>query len=167
MKIEDLIPILEAATVPEKIPDMEAIWKINSAFLAFKNQFSKRLKESFFKPFIKDPIDWTFVEECWQQPYREFQYIAMDYLDKKKKELRPEDFPKLKELAQTKSWWDSIDQLDLIIGEITFHYPETKQVMLEWSKDQDFWLRRIAIDNQLMRKEKTDTDLLEKWSSII
>ena len=46
--------------------------------------------------------------------------------------------------------------------EITFHYPETKQVMLDWSKDQDFWLRRIAIDHQLMRKEKTDTDLLEK-----
>ena len=45
---------------------------------------------------------------------------------------------------------------------ITFTYPETKQVMLDWSKDQDFWLRRIAIDHQLMRKEKTDTDLLEK-----
>ena len=66
-------------------------------------------------------------------------YIAMDYLDKKKKELRPEDFPKLKELAQTKSWWDSIDQLDRIIGEITFHYPETKNIMRQWSLDEDFW----------------------------
>ena len=162
MKIEDLIPILEAATVPEKIPDMEAYMKNKFSFLGVQKPILKKIEREFFKPFIKNPIDWTFVEECWQQPYREFQYIAMDYLDKKKKELRPEDFPKLKQLAQTKSWWDSIDQLDLIIGEITFHYPETKQVMLEWSKDQDFWLRRIAIDNQLMRKEKTDTDLLEK-----
>lgn len=130
--------------------------------MAFKKQFLERLKESFFKPFMKDPIDWTFVEECWQQPYREYQYIdiAMDYLDKNKKELRPEDFPKLKALAQTKSWWDSIDQLDLIIGEITFHYPETKNIMRQWSLDEDFWLRRIAIDHQLMRKELTDTDLL-------
>ncbi|MTR53729.1 DNA alkylation repair protein [Streptococcus parasanguinis] len=162
MKIEDLIPILEAATVPEKIPDMEAYMKNKFSFLGVQKPILKKIEREFFKPFIKNPIDWAFVEECWQQPYREFQYIAMDYLDKKKKELRPEDFPKLKQLAQTKSWWDSIDQLDLIIGEITFHYPETKQVMLEWSKDQDFWLRRIAIDNQLMRKEKTDTDLLEK-----
>ena len=100
------------------------------------------------------------MEECWQQPYREFQYIAMDYLDKKKKELRPEDFPKLKELAQTKSWWDSIYQLDLIIGEITFHYPETKNIMRQWSLEEDFWLRRIAIDHQLMCKDLTDTDLL-------
>ena len=128
--------------------------------MAFKKTILRKIEREFFKPFIKDPIDWTFMEECWQHPYREFQYIAMDYLDKKKKELRPEDFSKLKELAQTKSWWDSIDQLDRIIGEITFHYPETKDFMRQWSLDEDFWLRRIAIDHQLIRKELTDTDLL-------
>ena len=160
MKIEDLIPILEAATVPEKIPDMEAYMKNKFSFLGVQKPILKKIEREFFKPFIKNPIDWAFVEECWQQPYREFQYIAMDYLDKKKKELRPEDFPKLKELAQTKSWWDSIDQLDLIIGEITFHYPETKNIMRQWSLEEDFWLRRIAIDHQLMCKDLTDTDLL-------
>ena len=160
MKIEDLIPILEAATVPEKVPAMEAYMKNNFSFLGVQKPILKKIERDFFKPFIKDPIDWAFVEECWQQPYREFQYIAMDYLDKKKKELRPEDFPKLKKLAQTKSWWDSIDQLDRIIGEITFYYPETKNIMRQWSLDEDFWLRRIAIDHQLMRKELTDINLL-------
>ncbi len=33
MKIEDLIPILEAATVPEKVPDMEAYMKGQFSFL--------------------------------------------------------------------------------------------------------------------------------------
>lgn len=33
--------------------------------------------------------------------------------------------------------------------------------MLEWSKDEDFWVRRIAIDHQVCRKEKTNTKLLE------
>ncbi len=33
--------------------------------------------------------------------------------------------------------------------------------MLEWPKDEDFWVRRIAIDHQLCRKEKTNTKLLE------
>ena len=33
--------------------------------------------------------------------------------------------------------------------------------MLEWSKDEDFWVSRIAIDHQLCRKEKTNTKLLE------
>ena len=160
MKIEDLIPILEAATVPEKVPDMEAYMKGHFKFLGIQKPTLHRIEKEFFKGHIGKTVDWDFVEACCQQPYREFQYIAMDYLDKKKKELRPEDFPKLKQLAQTKSWWDSINQLDLIIGEITFTYPETKQVMLDWSKDQDFWLRRIAIDHQLMCKDLTDTDLL-------
>lgn len=34
--------------------------------------------------------------------------------------------------------------------------------MLDWSKDPDIRLRRIAINHQLKRKEKTNTDLLEK-----
>ena len=34
--------------------------------------------------------------------------------------------------------------------------------MLQWSVDPDFWVRRIAIDHQLGRKEQTDTQLLEK-----
>lgn len=34
--------------------------------------------------------------------------------------------------------------------------------MLSWSKDSDFWLRRIAIDHQLLRKDKTNKDLLEQ-----
>ena len=160
MDTKILLKLLEDQVDPAKVPAMEAYMKNKFSFLGVQKPILKKIERDFFKLFIKNPIDWAFVEECWQQPYREFQYIAMDYLDKKKKELIPEDFPKLKELAQTKSWWDSIDQLDLIIGEITFHYPETKQVMLDWSKDQEFWMRRIAIYHQLMRKELTDTDLL-------
>ena len=152
-----LLKLLEDQADSTKVPAMEAYMKNKFSFLGVQKPILKKIEREFFKPFIKNPIDWTFVEECWQQPYREFQYIAMDYLDKKKKELRPEDFSKLKELAQTKSWWDSIDQLDRIIGEITFHYPETKNIMRQWSLDEDFWLRRIAIDHQLMRKELTDT----------
>lgn len=33
--------------------------------------------------------------------------------------------------------------------------------MLEWSKDEDFKVRRIAINHQLCRKEKTNTKLLK------
>jgi 3-methyladenine DNA glycosylase AlkD len=34
--------------------------------------------------------------------------------------------------------------------------------MLAWSTDEDFWLRRITIDHQLCRKDKTNTELLER-----
>ena len=70
--------------------------------------------------------------------------------------------PKLKELAQTKSWWDTIDNLDRTIGNIEFPSEILNQTMLKWSKDNNIWLRRIAIDHQLLRKNKTNTVLLEQ-----
>lgn len=33
--------------------------------------------------------------------------------------------------------------------------------MLQWSKDDDFWIRRIAIDHQLSREDKTNEALLK------
>ena len=90
MDTKILLKLLEDQADPAKVPAMEAYMKNKFSFLGVQKPILKKIEREFFKPFIKDPIDWTFVEECWQQPYREFQYIAMDYLDKKKKELRPE-----------------------------------------------------------------------------
>ena len=78
------------------------------------------------------------------------------------KYLTDEDIPRLKELAITKSWWDTIDNLDRIVGGIALKYPSVNRTVLEWSSDENIWLRRIAIDHQLLRKERTDTELLEK-----
>ena len=33
--------------------------------------------------------------------------------------------------------------------------------MRAWSTEDDFWVRRIAIDHQLLRKDRTNTELLE------
>lgn len=34
--------------------------------------------------------------------------------------------------------------------------------MLKWSTDPDFWVRRVAIEYQLLRKDQMDTNLLAK-----
>ncbi|WP_079014640.1 DNA alkylation repair protein, partial [Streptococcus pneumoniae] len=33
---------------------------------------------------------------------------------------------------------------------------------IKWSLSDNIWLRRVAIDHQLLRKEKTNTQLMEK-----
>ena len=76
------------------------------------------------------------------------------------RQLTPADLPRLHRLITTKSWWDTIDFLDRIVGDIALRYPEIHAVILDWSRDDNIWLRRIAIDHQLLRKEKTDTALL-------
>ena len=32
--------------------------------------------------------------------------------------------------------------------------------MLAWSQDDDFWIRRVAIEHQLLRKDKMNIELL-------
>ena len=79
-----------------------------------------------------------------------------------KKFLKYEDINKMKEYIQSKEWWDTIDCFDRIIGDIGLKDTRVAILMLKWSQDDDFWLRRIAIDHQLLRKNQTDQHLLEK-----
>ena len=76
--------------------------------------------------------------------------------------LTPQDIPRLQTLITEKSWWDSSDVLDRIVGDIALRHPEVNTVLLAWSTDDNIWLRRVAIDHQLLRKQHTDTALLEK-----
>ncbi|MHB9295719.1 hypothetical protein PilKf_01467 [Pillotina sp. SPG140] len=124
------------------------------------------LRRTLAKEFLasakkKSAIDWDVITVCWGKE-REFQYTALDYLSLKKPLLTPDDVPRLKELALDKPWWDTVDGLDRIIGSIALKFPEVNTVLLEWSVADNVWLRRIAIDHQLGRKDKTDTALLEQ-----
>lgn len=73
-----------------------------------------------------------------------------------------EDIPAIRKFIDMKQWWDTIDSLDQVIGKIGLRDERVDALMLEWSTDEDFWVRRIAIDHQLLRKDKTNTVLLEK-----
>ena len=69
---------------------------------------------------------------------------------------------KIWKYIKEKQWWDTIDFFDRIIGEIGLGDSRVDALMLAWSVDEDFWVRRIAIDHQLLRKERTNTELLEQ-----
>ena len=162
MDVEELLENLKAAATPDDVPAMKAYMKNKFEFLGVKTPARRKLAKTFFKQQTDSVIDWNFINEAWNNPYRELQYAALDYLESRKKLLASSDLPRLKKLAQTKSWWDTIDFLDRLVGSIIARFPETKEIILSWSYDKDFWLRRLAIDHQLLRKEETDTELLEK-----
>lgn len=157
-----IFEIFRSAANPEKAVSMSAYMRNQFPFLGIQTPERRRLSRDFLKTVSKTEVDWGFIFKCWQQPEREFQYLAMDYLAKRKPLLTACDVPNLRELILRKSWWDTIDGLDVIIGDIALRYPEVNDTLLKWSLDENFWLRRIAIDHQLARKEKTDTRLLEQ-----
>ena len=124
-------------------------------------------RKAVYKDFLKEEkklekIDWELLDQCYRDSHREFQYFVCDYLLAMKDYLTYEDIPKIKQYIIRKEWWDTIDCFDAVIGEIGLRDSRVDKLMLVWSKEEDFWLRRIAIDHQLNRKEKTNKDLLEK-----
>ena len=134
-----------------------------SEYIGIKTPERREIFKNFFKEYKnEEKIDWEFVNKCWENRYREFQYVAADYLKDKKDKLTIDDIPKIKQFTLKKSWWDTIDNLDMTIGALALKDSNVNKILLEWSIDENIWLRRIAIDHQLLRKEKTNTELLEK-----
>ncbi|BBM38337.1 DNA alkylation repair protein [Leptotrichia hofstadii] len=132
-------------------------------YIGIKTPERREIFKNFFKEYKNgEKIDWEFVNKCWENKCREFQYIAADYLKNMKDKLTIDDIPKFKQLILEKSWWDTIDNLDMTIGALALKDSNVNKILLEWSLDENIWLRRIAIDHQLLRKEKTDIELLEK-----
>ncbi len=107
-------------------------------------------------------IDWEFLDKCYKDEHREFQYLVVDYLVAMKKHLTYDDIPMIYKYIKQKQWWDTIDGFDRVVGDIGLTDKRVDNLMLEWSLNDDFWVRRIAIDHQLIRKDRTNTELLEK-----
>ena len=162
MEAQMLLKELQNLANADDARAMKAYMRGCFEFLGVKTPARRKAAKAFFKKHGGADIDWRFVRQAWEHPFREMQYAALDYLETRKNLLRPGDLPQLKKLAQTKSWWDTIDFLDRLAGGIIAGFPETRPVILQWSRDEDIWLRRLAIDHQLLRKDQTDQHLLEQ-----
>ena len=88
--------------------------------------------------------------------------MAANYLKAMQSYLKDSDLPKLEQLIVTKSWWDTVDILDRVVGSLVYNKPELEKIILQWNLSDNIWLRRVAIDHQLLRKEKTNVQLMEK-----
>jgi 3-methyladenine DNA glycosylase AlkD len=158
----DIFEIFRNAADPVKAAPMSAYMRNQFSYLGISTPERKKLSQEFLKTLKQNDIDWAFVFSRWEMPEREFQYLAVEYLTRQKAKLTDSDIPNLRILIITKSWWDTVDGLDVIVGDIALRHPEVSQILLTWSTDENIWLRRAAIDHQLGRREKTDIRLLEK-----
>lgn len=162
MWYDGLFASLEKLRDPEKADQMAAYMRNHFPFLGIPAAPRRKAYREVFKQAKKEKrVDFDFVRLCFAMEEREYHYAGADYLLTIQNFLTREHLPFLKQLIQTKSWWDTVDLLDGVVGSIVQRDPEAKQVMLEWSQDPNMWVRRVAIDHQLLFKEKTDAALLE------
>ena len=163
MKLSNLIVKLEEERNELLAESMAKYMQDKFEFLGVRGTKRTELYKNYFPTAKKSKnIDWDFVETCWNREEREFQYAAVYYLRAMQKFLKREDISRLKYLIVTKSWWDTVDLLAKVVGSLVIRIEGYEQMMLEWSKDSNIWLRRVAILYQLSLKEKVDEGLLEK-----
>ena len=142
---------------------MERYMQDKFRFLGVRGTTRTEIYKKYFPEARKSKeIDWDFIETCWNKEEREFQYVVVYYLKTMQKFLKRDDISRLKFLIVTKSWWDTVDLLAKVVGSLVIRFEGLDQLMLEWSKDSNIWLRRVAMLHQLSFKEKVDKELLEK-----
>ncbi|MDQ0218455.1 3-methyladenine DNA glycosylase AlkD [Peribacillus cavernae] len=136
-------------------------------FLGIKSPLRKELTKEFFleSGILKKDFQPGFVTMLWKKREREYQYVALDYLERSLKKLQKKDLFLMKELIITKSWWDTVDMLaSKPVGKIAEDHPEVIIEEIEdWSVCDNLWLRRTSILFQLKYKESTDENLLYKY----
>ena len=158
----DLFEKIEASRNEKKAVAMSAYMKNLFPFIGLQAPQRRNICKPYFKDMSKQhDVNWDFVWTCYQKREREFQIIAIDYLTVMKKKLKETDIDQLEALITTKSWWDSVDSLSGIVGELALKYPNLKKRIYEWGFQSDnIWLIRTAIIFQLKFKDKTDTQFL-------
>lgn len=163
MKLLDLITDFEENRNELLAESMSKYMQDKFRFLGVRGATRTEIYKKYFPDARKTrTIDWDFVESCWNKEEREFQYVVVYYLKAMKKFLKREDISKLKYLIVTKSWWDTVDLLAKVIGSLVIRIEGYDKIMLEWSKDSNIWLRRVAILYQLSLKDKVDEIILDK-----
>lgn len=136
-------------------------------FLGIKSPQRVLLMKEWFKTIPTDlsaDEKWLLIKELWNKKEREFQYVAIDYLNGWKKDLiRINDISEVKFLITNKSWWDSVDAIaSNFLGKYFLKYPEqVNSVIEEWRHSDNMWIQRSCLLFQLKYRDRTDFKLLK------
>lgn len=129
-----------------------------------RRQTLKALLKAWPPSTFTRPLVLSLAKQLWQLPEREFQYAAIDLLDVHHKSLQIKDLTMLLNLVQQKSWWDTVDALSGVMGDMLLraktHDPDVQQAMDACLVHPNLWVRRVAMIHQLGWKTQADEERL-------
>ena len=106
----------------------------------------------------------SIASQLWSLPQREYQYLAVDLLGRQCKALGMPHLDALLALVQQRSWWDTVDGLAGVVGDIVraaLKQDAYAQAAMDAAlKHDNLWVRRIAMLHQLGWRAETDTTRL-------
>lgn len=162
--LQPLRELFEQNADPKTAAPMKKYMRDQFDFLGLKSPQRKQLQKTFIAQHGPPPIAGLdqITRDLWNLPQREYQYTAMDFLDRLQKKLAPAHIPLLEHLITTNSWWDTVDGLAARqVGKLFIKYPEIRDEHIgRWRTSDNIWLRRTTLLFQFPCKKNTDESLL-------
>ncbi len=163
---EELRIALETVADPTRAAPMQAYMRDQFVFLgvaAPQRRLAVKALLADLKGVGADAL-LDHAQRLWQQPQREYQHVALDMLALHRRQLGVEHLPALLGLARQRAWWDSVDGMAGIVGEVLRtelrRGGDGHAHMVPALQHEDFWLRRIAMLHQLGWRADTDAGWL-------
>ncbi|HRP52857.1 MAG TPA: DNA alkylation repair protein [Fluviicola sp.] len=169
-KIDDCIDVLkkdfELHLNKEKARQMKAYMKNHFDFYGIQSPLRKSIQKSWLDALksVEPTLKWDIIHALFAQKEREFQLVAIDWLNKSpKKNIQETDIEHIEKLLLTKSWWDSVDAIaSNFVGTWAKHFPQSAQnIIQKWRYSDNIWLQRTCLIFQLKYKNETNVALLE------
>jgi 3-methyladenine DNA glycosylase AlkD len=157
---------MAAEADPSRAAGMQAYMK---STMPYHGLVSAKMRAVSAEVFAHHPLascdEWrAAILGLWREArFREERYAALELAaDKRHSQCRtPDSLPMFEEMIVTGAWWDHVDGVAHLIGQMLRAYPkQMRPVMRAWSKDENLWKRRVSIICQISFKKDTDLKLL-------
>lgn len=151
---------------PENAFFMKKYMKEKFSFLGIKSPERRALTRAFYKNYTRPDINniENIVRQLWKMEEREFQYFAMELVEKELKKMGRYDIQLFEYFIVNKSWWDTVDFIAAnLVGKHLLNFPGLiEQMNKKWISSENMWLNRTALLFQLKYKNDMDAKLLKQ-----
>lgn len=159
--VDDIRAALRGAAEPERAAAQQAYMKSTMPFLGIRLPEVRRLTRTLGvgeqDAAALSAASWRMWDEA---AYREERYAAMALLTLPPLRGALPTVPLIEHMVRTGQWWDITDELSGRVRELLVAHPEQiAPAIRAWARDEDFWVRRIAILSQLTRRSGFDVQL--------
>ena len=163
--VASLRKAFQAHANKEKAAAMEAYMKHLFPFLGLQKPEREQIYKAWMQQHAEALASWNseLLGLLWEQPEREFQYVAMALMNKWKQHLQKNQAAEIEYYLTHASWWDTVDFLaSNIAGKYFALYPGMRESLIpRWNQSGNLWLNRTAILFQLQYGKATDLSWLE------
>lgn len=156
------MPPLFLPTHPENQAAMAAYMRNKFPFLGVKTTERRQLSWPIVqasRQLSPEQLQ-SWLTGYYQQPEREYQYVAIDLALANVKRLTPTTFAWCQSQIPIKAWWDSVDAWRKLMTVYLDQRDELTTKGKVFVGVENYWLRRVGITLQLSLKTRTNQAFL-------